>query len=565
MTKNQKTKNLKKIINDPLKILLLLFTFAASVKMICCGWIIDEGYAFAIGNRLLNGDKLFRDLWELHQTSGYAVEFFLWVFRTLTGSIEGEVVFVRACGMLVHLLVSYAVYRSLKRHIPEDVSFICAIVYANLSPKQLCTPEFSNILLWTSTLVLILIDRLWSLDENSPKKERILFPILTGIFLSLCVVSYPQALLFAVFAFACILLKGKERKKNFLIVLSVCVIAAVAYMAYILSVIPLPELITTIGNMIEVDHTHAEGASKIVRYAGDLGITALFVTGFAVLSNLTALAFKNKKLTVPFSLLYIFLWKFIHYMFRTDFYSIEYTFGGILFAIVIAFIYFLINRSSLIKEENRNICFLFGTGGLFVLGTVLIACDQSVFSSAKYMSVTLVALLAVTMDISGKKERIITFLAVLLIVFVNIVQLGNPKNRLLNITDADARVPAGPQKWLVMERVYANKARIDYEELPALLDGADYVMITGDAVTYLYTDAGIGNGSTIMTEDYGERFGIYWEVYPEKSPDIIAIGCYNGQVEYPESTSWLYEYASGEFGADEVIDTTYYRLFIKNR
>ena len=115
-----------------------------------------------------------------------------------------------------------------------------------------------------------------------------------------------------------------------------------------------------------------------------------------------------------------------------------------------------------------------------------------------------------------------------------------------------------------MERLYANKARIDFEELPQILNGADFVMITGDAVTYLYTDAKIGNGSTIMTEDYGERFGIYWDVYPEKKPDIIAIECYDGTLDYRVERSWLYEYATGEFGADEVIDTTYYRLYIRN-
>ena len=196
--------------------------------------------------------------------------------------------------------------------------------------------------------------------------------------------------------------------------------------------------------------------------------------------------------------------------------------------------------------------------------TVLIACNQSVFSSAKYLSCTIVAALAVTWDLSGKKEKIVSFLAVLMMILVNIVQLGNHSNKLLNITDADARVPAGPQKGIIMERLYANKARIDFEELPQILNGADFVMITGDAVTYLYTDAKIGNGSTIMTEDYGERFGIYWDVYPEKKPDIIAIECYDGTLDYRVERSWLYEYATGEFGADEVIDTTYYRLYIRN-
>ena len=62
-----------------IKIILICLTVISSVKMIFFGWVIDEGYAFAIGNRLLQGDLLFRDMWELHQTSGYAIEFFLYI------------------------------------------------------------------------------------------------------------------------------------------------------------------------------------------------------------------------------------------------------------------------------------------------------------------------------------------------------------------------------------------------------------------------------------------------------------------------------------------------------
>ena len=164
-------------------------------------------------------------------------------------------------------------------------------------------------------------------------------------------------------------------------------------------------------------------------------------------------------------------------------------------------------------------------------------------------------------DGSYKKKMIPA--AVVLVILVNIVQLNNPRNKLFNILDSGARVPYGPEKGLVLERIYANKARIDADELPDILDSADRVMITGDAVTYLYTNARIGHGSTIMTEDYGERFASYWEMYPEKMPDIIAIECYDGELNSDVEYSWLYKFASGEFGAREVVDTTYYRLYIR--
>ena len=551
-----------KIKYDPKKIILILLTLAAGVKLAAWGWTIDEGYAFAMGNRLAQGDRLFTDMWELHQTSAYAVSFFLKIFRALTSSCEGEVLFVRAAGAVIQFIVSFILYLDLKKHMSSDKAFLLAVIYANLSPKQMSTPEHSNILNWTSTLVLICTDSLLSLKKEDKKLKAYGLPVLTGALLSLCVLSYPQAIIFAVFVFVLILIKGEDRVKNFVTVLCTCAVLALAFILYILKGLPLPALFDTVKNMIAVDSTHVGGLAKLLGYMKDFGILILFVAGFGLLSYITSGIFKNKKLLVPLAVLYVFIWKFLHIMLRFDHYSVEFTFGGVLIVIVIALVSAF--RRKQISGENKRLLLLFGGGGAAVFLTVLVACNQSAFSSAKYLSCAVVAALAAGIDLTEKKEKVITFLAVIMIVSVNIVQLGNHSNKLLNITDADARVPAGPQKGIIMERLYANKARIDFEELPAILDNADYVMITGDAVTYLYTDARIGNGSTIMTEDYGERFGTYWEVYPEKKPDIIAIECYDGLVDYRVARSWLYEYATGEFGADEVIDTTYYRLYIRN-
>ena len=125
-----------------LKLILIFLTAVSAFKMIFFGWVIDEGYAFAIGNRLLQGDLLFKDMWELHQTSGYAIEFLLRIYKVFVGSGEGEVVFVRACGMAIHLIVSYVLYRSLKRHMSDEKAFLAAVLYANLTPNQSVSPSF---------------------------------------------------------------------------------------------------------------------------------------------------------------------------------------------------------------------------------------------------------------------------------------------------------------------------------------------------------------------------------------------------------------------------------------
>ena len=49
-------------------VLVLLSVFAGVTK-IFTGFDIDEAYALAIPYRVLQGDRLFADMWEVHQTS----------------------------------------------------------------------------------------------------------------------------------------------------------------------------------------------------------------------------------------------------------------------------------------------------------------------------------------------------------------------------------------------------------------------------------------------------------------------------------------------------------------
>ena len=543
-----------------IKVILIALTVISSVKMIFFGWVIDEGYAFAIGNRLLQGDLLFRDMWELHQTSGYAIEFFLWVYHLIFGSAEGEIVFVRACGMAIHLMVSYALYRALRRHISEEKAFIAAVLYANLSPKSISTPEFSNLLNQTSVLTLICLDKLY---VEAVKKKRLMTALAAGVFLALCVMSYPPSLIFAAFVFVYVFLKSKGRRKEFAAVSGVCLVSGILYMARIFSYMSAGELKESIHMMLASDVTHGGGFSKIPGYGKDTLIILIFIAGFYGLSYLISGLLKKKELLVPLAAVMVFAWRNIHILLRNDTYPVEYTFAGILIVLLIAFYGGI--REKLYSEEDKKVMALYAGGSGAVFLTVLVACNQSVFSSAKYLTVgfAVIFVMSVNAEVIKSAERVLFLAGAVLLIFINIFQYGNPRNRLFSIFDAEARVPKGPGRWLILERMFANKARIDSEELPEALAGADYVMITGDAAAYLYTDARIGHGTTIMTENYGESYARYWEAHPEKSPDIIAIECYNGSPDAVVANSWLYEYLEGDFGASEVVNTTYYRLYIK--
>ena len=546
-----------------IKLILLGLTCVSAIKMIFFGWVIDEGYAFAIGNRLLQGDQLFKDMWELHQTSGYAIEFFLRIFRLIVPSGEGEVVFVRACGMAIHLIVSYVLYRMLKRHMSEDRAFIAAVLYANLTPKSICIPEFSNLINQTSVLTIACLDRLY-LDKNEEnKKRRYALSVAAGVFLSVCVMSYPPSLIFAVFIFVYVFMRSKGKRGEFITVLSVCLLSGGLYLVRILSYMKVSELAESVRMMLASDSTHSGGFSKLPGYAVDTILLAIFTLFFVLISLLISNVLKKKTLFLPTALVFIFMWRTVHILIKNDTYPVEYTFGCILIAAVIFLIYGIKNKSY--SAEEKELLKLYGGGSLAVFLTVLVACNQSVFSSAKYLTILFAVAVALSYKEEASKytESVLIKTGVILVILINIFQYGNPRNRLLNIFDAEARVPSGPQKWLILERMYANKARMDYEELPAVLDNAEFVMITGDAVTYLFTDARIGHGTTIMTEDYDENYARYWTARPDRAPDMIAVECYEGSLDAAVASSWLYDYLENEYGASEIVETTYYRIYKK--
>ena len=82
---------------------LLLAAFVTAICKIYIGMDHDESYIVVMGIRLLNGDRMFDTMWDLHMTSAWPAWIGTEVFYRITGSLDGLVVFSSA--------VSDGVYR----------------------------------------------------------------------------------------------------------------------------------------------------------------------------------------------------------------------------------------------------------------------------------------------------------------------------------------------------------------------------------------------------------------------------------------------------------------------
>ena len=92
---------------------MLLGSFLAAAKLIFVDYTLDEEYQIVMAYRTLQGDLLFREMWEPHQTSAFLCAGLIWIYRAVTGTLTGVILFLRFVTLGIQLTLACLVYRAL--------------------------------------------------------------------------------------------------------------------------------------------------------------------------------------------------------------------------------------------------------------------------------------------------------------------------------------------------------------------------------------------------------------------------------------------------------------------
>ena len=87
-------------------IFLGLITLYCTYKSIYYGWDIDESYQITMAYRYLQGDRLFKTMWAVHQSSVVFSLPFMYLFFKFSTTTAGVVVYMRICGTIIQLCAS---------------------------------------------------------------------------------------------------------------------------------------------------------------------------------------------------------------------------------------------------------------------------------------------------------------------------------------------------------------------------------------------------------------------------------------------------------------------------
>lgn len=132
------------------------------------------------------------------------------------------------------------------------------------------------------------------------------------------------------------------------------------------------------------------------------------------------------------------------------------------------------------------------------------------------------------------------------------------------ILKAPKIIQYGPLKGIVTDYFSGYVINETAEEWSEYIQEQDSILIVTSgylsSTAYMFADTEIAAPSTICTPTYDEQLLRYWELYPEKYPDVVIVSCWYGELKVSED-SYIMHWLENEFQADRIQDGVFWRYY----
>ena len=545
----------------------------ATISKIFVGFDIDEGYALALPYRLLQGDALLTDMWEVHQTSAVFAALILKPFVSIMKSTEGIVLYSRVISTVLHLVITIFGYHVLRLFSSKTQAGVLALVYYNFLPKWMMNVDFSMQFVWFFMLCILCILMAEHNRIKEKEKKMYVWMFLAGVSLALLVLGYPtMASLYLVYV-VCIFFrkdwKQGQRGKSIVALTLGCAIPAVLFMGYLLSYMNISQLFENIPHVFSDGSHQFSGSSKwslwvghikdVVVQTGITGIPALGLTGivYFILGKKSKASKIEKERKDSFAILFtgIYICLTSAIVIFADLVGIAWGPFRLQIRYILMFVlgFFILKKVKDKKKAGWVLQFVM-IASLVAFLSILLASNVGPTSSSSYLVFGVMATMWILLD-TQKMEGMEVLPIVLFIV------------SLLFCKGYYVRVTAYPPSDICMERkqiekgaakgiyVYPeeyNEITETYELMKEYSGKDDQVLYLGtQALSNLYTDGKFVTPTTISTPAFNEQWVEYFEMYPEKMPTVIFLSktTVDNQDKFFEQNAfgkWLAEHYDAE-------------------
>lgn len=565
--------------------ILLLGSVLAALKLIFVDYTLDEEYQIVMAYRNLQGDMLFKEMWEPHQTSAFLCAGLIWLYRTVTGSVTGVILFLRFFTLGVQIVLTCWMYKSLKWYMQKEYAFLLALLYFNIVPKNIQIPEFGNMQLWFLTIGILSLMKYYH-DMEQAKKNRWYLLVCVGVALSCEILTYPTCIILFPFFLIWILAEsGEKRWRDCAILTAVCALCGGFWlMGGVLRNVSIQEFAGNIGNLLSFDPTHDVSGltdKKAHNYLVNFALWGAWLAVVGVCSRLVYLAVRflarKKGRTVDRKegrLIWLTLAVVTAECVQICYWAVV----GIGYEYLqIHFLLVWLSAALVWSWAGRHRKKLFWgiAGTLVAYAGVMYISDLAMYYALPHGALGIVFAVAVlhsAMDevmgeSAGPWIRLLTVSLCLCCIFGKGYTLRGGKGD-STILKVRGIMKEGPAAGILTDYMCACIYNSNYQFYRENLQAGSKVLIVANMVmsmgttAYLFDDYEVCHFSVVDPTSYDERLLAYWEQYPEKKPDVIVVDCWFGGLQEPQD-SWVMQYIENDFGYTAVQDGDYVRFYRK--
>ena len=221
----------------------------------------DESFYLTIPLRLLRGDCLILDEWNITQMSSLLLLPFVRIYRLLHNGTEGILLSFRYLYTSVQLLASAFVYFSLKKY-HKTGAFLAALLFALYAPFGIMALSYNSLGILCLTVALLLL-----LNANG----RFVRGFLAGLFIAAAVLCFPYLaavyVLYSVFAVVYVLVRHERKSvifSDWIHTLIGVAIPAIAVFILLLKSSSPGELFAVISDIVHDPEHPAQSAPQLI-------------------------------------------------------------------------------------------------------------------------------------------------------------------------------------------------------------------------------------------------------------------------------------------------------------
>ncbi len=559
---------------------LIIGSFLATIKMLFQNYGMDEEYQVVMTYRLLNGDHLFLEMWEPHQTSTFLSYVFMWIYNSLFHTMTGVVIYLRTCGTLLHLGISYYLYVVIKKIIRKEESFLIALIFYNFIPKLIMLPEFAIMQVWFYTVLFLLLVQ-WKISGS----EKNHYVVLMGLCMAGQVLSYPTTLIIFPFMIWVLCIFADKKIQTLLWFLGTCILSGILYLSLILSYMSFPMLIDNLQRIFQFDPTHGQNKNvdDIALIQGVITLCLYTIVIFLLTYAIDWALWKRKSMNevtdndnrvysrkrvrvagiaiIISCCAQVFQWVVLN--------------SGFEKTLIVILIAGIAGLFVLVKEvyPYKKLLLIIMMGSFLELVAVMLVTNLPLVCSLGHsIGVAIFGMVIFAMVASGEEEHHLIRFVLIFLCFTMIIGKGYTLRGSAdynNVLQSQGILKYGPAIGTTSDYMGAYIYNSEYETWQNQIEEGSSVLVvnfnvfSASTTQYMFKNVNICNFSTIDPPVVNDKLLEYWKQFPEKYPDTIIVDCWYGNL-IPSEDEWIVKYIENEFGYTSTYDGNYIRIYKKS-